>query len=325
MNYPVFKARCSAIWSIMSDPQWKSPKQKYLDKLTQLQTEEQKYNALEKKESKTAQNIRDKIQRYKDELWELEKNKDEVMLSKTCIWHLEDWIKEHYYWRRKVLKTKAIIKWIECETEAIHILNKASWTSYKKSVYNHWEKMENERCTWHEDIDAIEWFPWRKWKWIIDTKVCESFDTFPILDKDFWDWYRWQWLWYMRLKWEEYQRHWIAKVLVNTPARQIKNELFYMYNNLLRKYEDNPEIADMEYDIEAREYFNNHVFDKQLRIESNWSILQLEDSKVIPYEKRINIQFIERDDEAINSIAERVQLCRQYLHQKGYKQREDKE
>jgi hypothetical protein len=48
------------------------------------------------------------------------------------------------------LKTKAIQKGIECEQEAVFVLNKALGTDYKKSAG---DKMENERCTGHEDID----------------------------------------------------------------------------------------------------------------------------------------------------------------------------
>jgi hypothetical protein len=38
---------------------------------------------------------------------------------------LESWIKENYFGRRKQLDTKQIKKGIECENEAIFVLNKA--------------------------------------------------------------------------------------------------------------------------------------------------------------------------------------------------------
>ena len=57
-------------------------------------------------------------------------------LSKTCISYLEDWIKEHVYYRKKDLSNvDAIAKGIECESEAIYILNKALGTNYVKSKY----------------------------------------------------------------------------------------------------------------------------------------------------------------------------------------------
>jgi hypothetical protein len=187
------------------------------------------------------------------------------------------------------------------------------WTSYKKSVYNHGDKMENERITWHEDID------W--WDHIIDTKVCETFDTFPILKEDVSDSYRRQWQWYMMLKWEEYKKHSVAKVLVNSPAWQIKSKLWNIYNETQKKYEDYPDIAEMEYDSLARQLFLWHVFDQQLTIETNWwTVLRLEDHEVIPYEKRVNIQTFHRDDDAIESIKARVELCRKYLHNNWYPQ-----
>lgn len=234
------------------------------------------------------------------------------MLSKTAITYLEDWIKEKHFWRRKLLKTDAIQKWVECEREAVFILNKALGTNFKKAEYRDWEKMENERCTGHEDIDDI------LNKETIDTKVCETFDTFPILkeevDKNYWR----QGQAYMRLKWPEYKRHTVAKVLVNSPQWIIEQKLYYCYNNICKKYNDNMKYVDEEYEKEAKQIFLQHVFDKQITINSNGVTLQLTDEEVIPYEKRVNLQTFERDDEAIARIATRVEECRLYLSNLWY-------
>lgn len=81
-------------------------------------------------------------------------------------------------------------KGIECESEAVFILNKALGTKFDKSV----GKMENDYITGSEDIDDKENF--ETW----DTKVCETFDTFPILDYEPELSYRWQGQGYMWLK-----------------------------------------------------------------------------------------------------------------------------
>lgn len=228
-------------------------------------------------------------------------------LSKTCISYLEDRVKEEYYWRKKLLKTNAIQKGIECENEAVFVLNKALGRKYRKSIYKSWEKMENERCTGHEDIDDTEN------KVTIDTKVCETFDTFPILtdtlEKDYWR----QGQAYMWLKWEEYRKHIVAKVLVNSPMWQVKDKLYRIYMNLTKKYEDSPEYIDEEYEQEARQVFLSHVFDQQIKVESNGEMMQLKDEEVIPYKQRVRLFEIERDDKAIESIKTRVQECRDYL------------
>jgi hypothetical protein len=170
--------------------------------------------------------------------------------------------------------------------------------------------MENERCTGHEDID------W--WDHTVDTKVCETFDTFPVLkestDKAYW----WQWQAYMWLKWEEYKKHTVAKVLVNSPMRQIREKLYYCHNNLDRKYDGKSEYIEEEYEAESHELFLNMVFDQQVEVNSNWVILKLQDDEVIPYGKRVHLVTFERDDEAIAQISERVKLCRDYLTQLWY-------
>ncbi len=117
----------------------------------------------------------------------------------------------------------------------------------------------------------------------------------------------------MWLKGEEYRKHIVAKVLVNSPMRQVKDKLYSIYMNLTKKYEDNPEYIDEEYDQEARQLFLNHVFDKQVKVESNGEIMQLKDEEVIPYKQRVRLFEIERDDKAIESIKTRVQECRDYL------------
>lgn len=290
----------------MSDPQGKTPMDKYLDHIAMIKANEEKYTAMNK-ETKTAQKTRDNIQRWKDELVELEKHKDDIVLSKTCIAHLEDRVKENYYGRKKQLKTNAIQKGIECENEAVFILNKALWTNHKKS---RGERMENERCTGHEDIDAGDH--------TIDTKVCESFDTFPILTEDLDNMYRWQGQGYMRLKGEQYKKHIVAKVLVNSPVWQIKNKLYIAYINLQKKYDGNEEYVSQEYELEAREIFLNHVFDKQVTVNSDWASLRLSDEEVIPNDKRVKTFAFERDNNAINKIIKRVQECRAYLAQQWY-------
>ncbi|RTK92500.1 MAG: hypothetical protein EKK61_04275 [Rickettsiales bacterium] len=71
-----------------------------------------------------------------------------------------------------------------------------------------------------------------------------------------------------------------------------------------------------EYELEAKEIFLQHVFDKQITINSNGVLLQLTDEEVIPYEKRIHLVEVERDNEAIARIAKRVEECRLYLSNK---------
>lgn len=242
-------------------------------------------------------------------------------LSKTTISYLEQWIKEAKYGRRVDLSNvDAIAKGIECENEAIHVLNKALGTNYKKAKYLPWEKMENDRCTGHEDIDCGE-IILEDGSTIcatIDTKVSSSFATFPLFPEEADKAYYRQGQAYMRLKGEDYKRHTIAKVLVNTPVWMIEQKLYYLYNNLCKKYNDNLEFVDMEYELQARQIFLNNVFDQQISIHSNGLTLRLEDHEFIPLQERVHLTVIERNDTDIARIADRVQACRDRLIAQGF-------
>lgn len=309
---PLFKIRCSMIWAVMTNPKWWSPRAKYDKAVSELARHEEQYANMKKKDWVNWIKKRDKILELRDEIVELEKNKDTIVLSETTLSYLEDWLKENVYHRPKILDTKALEKGIECEKEAVIVLNRATWNSFKKSKYAEWEKMENERCTGHEDIDDTEKKETR------DTKVCKDFSTFPLIKEIKESWYEWQWQWYMWLKGPEYKKHYIAKCLVNTPAHQIQQELFYIKLWLERKYNWNMEIIDDEYIKKARKLFMQHVYDKQVTVNADWEELQLTDDQVIPYEDRVRICEVERDDNKIELIKQRVEEIRAYLLQLWY-------
>ena len=232
-------------------------------------------------------------------------------LSKTCISYLEQRVKEELYWREKDLSSvDAIAKGIECENEAIFVLNKALRTKYKKAVYAPWERMDNGYCTGHEDIDWGDH--------TIDTKVSISFETFPLFPQEADSAYYWQGQAYMRLKGENYKKHTIAKVLVNTPVWMLEQKLYFLYTNLCRKYNDTMEFVDIEYEERAKSIFLNNVFDQQITINSNGLLLQLSEDQVIPYEKRVHLTTIERNEADIAKIKERVEQCRAYLKSLWY-------
>ena len=283
--------------------------EKYIKAKESLDKNISKYEATKNKETATAQKLHERIKKQASEIWKLEKNKNDVILSKTCQTYVDSRIKQNYFWRRKQLDTDPINKGIECEKEAVFVLNKATGHDFKKSKG---DKMENERCTGHEDIDDTENKETR------DTKVCISMDTFPILKQEVDSGYMRQWQWYMRLKWEDYKKHTVAKVLVNTPLRIIKKKLYRMYADLERQYDGNYDLIDKEYAKKSKEYFLNNVYDKQLSIESNGFSLTLSEEEVIPYEKRVHLYTFDRDDDKIQKIIKRVEQIRLYLSQNGY-------
>ena len=309
---PIFKIRCSAIGQIMSNPQWWTPREKYEKKLAELQEEQTKYDQMKTKDGKRWIAKLEKLEKIREELVELEKEKDTVVLSDTTKSYVETWLKEKLYWRRKILKTGAIEKGIECEVEAIELVNKALNKNFVKSKYGKGERMEDEHFTGHEDVDDTDLKETR------DTKVCFSYDTFPLIKDIKEKAYERQWQWYMALKWPEYKKHHIAKCAVNTPAHQIQQQLFYIKQRLDRKYNGNEEYIADEYLVEARQYFLQNVFDKQVVVYADWEPLVLSDDEVIPPYDRVRVCTVDRDDEAIQSVRDRVEEIRDYIRQLWY-------
>lgn len=306
-----FKIRASACSQIMSSPQWWTPRQKY-DKLkNQIDDKQKKFDETKNQETKTALKMKDDIEKRTKQLESMEETKDNVILSDTSKSYVDKWLKKALFGREQQLNTNAIQKWIECESEWIVLLNKLLWSDFMKS---RWWKMENDHATWKEDIDAENFFS-KDYKATVDIKCAVSMDTFSLIsDKVDPAYYR-QWQVYMWLKWPEYKRHAVAKVLVNTPERMLKWLLIRLYKNLEYKYDWNYQEIAKEYEEQANKLFLNNVFDQQISMNAETLTLKLTDEQVIPIEHRINMQWIERNDEDIEKIIKHVWNIRWYIQQ----------
>lgn len=132
-----FKIRCSSIGDIMTEPKENSPMKNYLLKVGQVKDSQAKYDLIANKETKTAKTLEQKIIQYTSELPELERNKNNLHLSKTCIAVVDQWIKEQpeFYGRQKEFTSKYTDKGIECEDGAIQFLaDHYKWGSVKKNT-----------------------------------------------------------------------------------------------------------------------------------------------------------------------------------------------
>jgi len=187
-----FKIRCSSIGDIMTEPQTKSPYQKWSEKVEQLKKANDDYNAFANKETKTAKTLENKIITYTAELPELERHKNDLHLSKTCIAVVDQWIKEQpeFYGRPKEFTSKYTDKGIECEDSAIQfVASQYNWGAVKKNTIR------------FEDDDHIEGTPDVILPKSVDDIKCPWWCfTFPIFDKDLPDRdYEWQGNGYMAL------------------------------------------------------------------------------------------------------------------------------
>lgn len=170
-----FKIRASAIGQIMTEPQMDSPQKKLFDKKEQVKAAEEKYNALSNKETKTAKTLEANLIKWNAEIPELERNKNKIHLSQTCISYVETWVKSQpeFYNRTKYFTSKYTEKGNFCENDAIQFCAE----QYKWGIVAKNEKRfeQDEHIEGTPDIILA--------KSIEDTKVSWDSDTFPLFNE----------------------------------------------------------------------------------------------------------------------------------------------
>lgn len=119
---------------------------------------------------------------------------------------------------------------------------------------------------------------------VIDVKTSWSIQTFPFLDTEYDKNYYWQLQGYMALTGLKSAR--LVYCLINTPE--------YLISDEIRRFCWNNNIIDINEELEE-EIRSSFVYDK------------------IPLENRIKIFQINRDEEAIQRIYDRVILCRENI------------
>lgn len=201
----------------MTRPAGKTNAEKYEELKALLEEEQQKYDAIEKKASKTAINKLEKIKNVTAQLMEAEAVKDEWVLSKTAESWIKDEAKQIYYGYRKQLKNRYLDKGNANEDLSIEMLNQVTGKNYKKNL-------ERRSLTWltgEPDIRDEEELE------IIDMKNAWDLDTFPAYKKDVDETvkasgYDWQQIGYLIL-FPKYKRARICYALTQTPVELIPN------------------------------------------------------------------------------------------------------
>ena len=213
----------------------------------------------------------------------LKADKDAGELSATAKSYLVKYYIEEYWGRRKDISTKQMQKGILCEPELIVMLGEIDGRPYEKNL----ERKCNEWITGEPDIIYEDI--------VIDGKASWDAETFlPNLlikmkkdgkiDKD----YYCQLQGYMWLFDKPKAR--LSYGLINAPESLINKERYYLLSNMDVVTEESPEfrLAEME-------LLMNMTFDD------------------IPKEERVINFEVERDEEMIKQIPEKVSKARQFL------------
>lgn len=280
-NFDKWLSRCHSLSKIMTNDKGKTNEEIYQELVEKRDKKKNQYNALAAKGNLDAN--MDKLIQYGEELTELnnkvkaaESKKDIPKLSQGCMSHLQDVWAAETYGRNLEIKSKFLEKGIEQEEESITLYSVATEEMYKKNK----ERKSNDYIT--GEID----FKREGDKIIRDTKTTwDLFDFRRKLSKPLINVYNWQDQGYMWL-WDCEEARTIF-TLVDTPKRLIEKEkknLFYLYST-------------------------DEAYEKAC--EDLEKILTFAD---IPMEEKIIEFSVKRNEDMINSIAPRVEICREYLN-----------
>lgn len=200
-------------------------------------------------------------------------------LSKTCISHLEEWMKEQLYDRRINFRSKYTNKGNECEDASIEFA----------SDYYGWGMVSKNTVTKEDDF-IIGTCDVELSDTIVDIKNSWSQKTFPLFDTEIpADGYGWQGLGYLALYGKK--RFQLTYTLMDAPGHLVEREARARAWDL-----------GME-DVEAE------LYDEVLS-EMTYSNL--------PDVIRIKSFYIDYDQDKVDAIKARVIECREYINQSGF-------
>jgi hypothetical protein len=280
--------RCSSIGQIMTSPQGKSPKQQWLDAVAALEEAEKKYAELDerKRGMATGKNLYEKIGKLRANEAICRANKDVEPLSQTAKSYLARVYAEVKYGKRSIDQLKGN-KYTEkgklVEEDGIDLLCQVERRMLRKND----ERLTNEWLT--GELDLFEGEHIRAAEFIWDIKCPWSSDSFfSLIGQPLNSDYEWQLQGYFDLT--GCQQGAVAYTLVSAPVSLILEEKRKLFYKLDAVTEEDPRFVEA-----AQELINNMTFD------------------TIPAEHRVLRFPVQRDQNRIDKIHQKVEQCREYL------------
>jgi hypothetical protein len=293
MDFSNHLFHCSTLGLIMTENREKSNLEKYNYMVQKRDDMFEKFSKIEEDiatmkntETKTFSKKMDTLENYTRKLDELNRNVDElyrikdlVSLSDTCKSHLSDIFVSYKYGRTKDIKLKYWEKGLMNEEQSIDIYSFATNTYLEKNKV----RKSNTYLTGEIDVPVkVEDFVV-----IYDMKTSWDIYTFwrslakGVTDMEYAQLQGYCWLW-------DLPKAKICKVLTDTPDVLIENEKRALLRDFIGSTED--------YEEACKEIERLHKYSD------------------IPNEERIIELEVERDDEFIERIPQRVEQCRDYLN-----------
>lgn len=280
--------RASSIYSIMASDRQKTPMEMWNDACLELTKQKLAWEKLIKKHGPRGQQITDKIEKLEMLIPILEEDKNKPLpFSPGCKTFLNSLYAQEKYGKFSPSRergNKYTHKGKAAEEAAIDLTSRLD----KRLYIKHEGRLENEFLCGHPDIIVPDLETQEPVK-IIDVKCPYDIESFfYVLGRDLIPQYYWQIQGYMALTGAKTGE--VHFCLVNTPDEIIEEEKYRLAKRLNAVTFESPDFK-----IAEKELINNLTFDD----------MPLEDRR---------IKFIvERNDEDIQRIYDRVEMCRQYL------------
>lgn len=277
--------RASSNGYLMTEPREKNPKDKYEEEIISLKEKREKYALTANKETKTAMSLLSSIQKLEISIQELTKVKDEPFLSETTMTHLVDKFVSARYGRNTDIANKYTKKGLMVEEDSITLYSRVKKEFFKKNE----STLSNEFICGTPDLftgDDIN-----NAETIIDVK--SSWDIFTFfrttrakLNKQ----YYWQLQSYMALTGAKSAK--LVYCLIDTPQPLIYDEV--------KRLQWKMGVIDPDTD----ELFQQG--EKELEHSLVYSDIDINE--------RYNEILIERNDEDIEALYNRIKECRVWMN-----------
>jgi hypothetical protein len=280
--------RCSSIGQIMTSPQGKSPRQKWLDCKADIDEQEKKFASLEERlqNMATGKKIKEKIEKLKAEEAELFKVKDIEPLSQTCKTYLTRVYAEVKYGKgsmQQMMGNKYTDKGKLVEEDGIDLICLLDRRMLRKND----KRITNDFLTGEPDLYLGDDILNAEYVWDVKCPydICSYMDNIGgPLNPD----YFFQLQGYMALT--NAPAGEVNYCLVNAPASMIEEDLYRLSRKMDAVTGESPEFLKAK-----KEYLNNMTFDE-----------------IDPEERRLRFP-VERDNVLIDKIYQKVEKCREYL------------
>lgn len=303
--------RCSSLGKLMTDSRGKSNAEKLSEAKEELIKQESKLSELSEKALVMKGKCESKIEDLKILISELEKSKDEIVLSETTKSELDKIGIEAKYNRRKNVTSKQMQKGKDIENDSIDIYSILKGELFEKNIIRTIDK--NTRLT--GEVDIID----ESTGEIIDIK--SRYDVFTFFELDPEEQKKndkWQLVGYSIL-YPEAKKVTIANVLTNNTDDAImlslKNEEYKWQNGEVPQKRQLEIIADQIYDIENFTRLSKYAIGE---ITDPEAIEFYNDFRDIPIESRV-IEVSESVNEDLKKeVLKRIPVWLKYIEDKFF-------